>query len=156
MLPDGSINPGEMTSFNHYAFGAVGDFLQRRVAGLAPGAPGGRDHRIEPRPGGGLTSAEATLETPYGPVAVAWRRDGAELHLSVDLPPKATATVVLPDGTAAEVAAGHHELQGACRAATEDPRAAGPDPARSRPWPRSTAIHPALFLAHHGGLLGEH
>jgi alpha-L-rhamnosidase len=36
MLPDGSINPGEMTSFNHYALGAVADFLHRTVAGLAP------------------------------------------------------------------------------------------------------------------------
>ena len=40
MLPDGSINPGEMTSFNHYALGAVADFLHRVVAGLAPAAPG--------------------------------------------------------------------------------------------------------------------
>ena len=40
MLPDGTINPGEMTSFNHYAFGAVADWLHRVVAGLAPDAPG--------------------------------------------------------------------------------------------------------------------
>src|SRR5262249_14600583 len=42
MLPDGSINPGEMTSFNHYAFGAVADWLHRVVGGLAPAAPGYR------------------------------------------------------------------------------------------------------------------
>ncbi|HEY5886632.1 MAG TPA: family 78 glycoside hydrolase catalytic domain [Acidimicrobiales bacterium] len=128
MLPDGTINPGEMTSFNHYAFGAVGDFLQRRVAGLAPGNPGGRHHHIEPRPGGGLTRAEATLETPYGHVAVAWHREGPQLHLEVDLPPKGTATVVLPDGATTELGAGHHELQGACRPASDDPGAAGPTP----------------------------
>src|SRR5262249_21416887 len=51
MLPDGSINPGEMTSFNHYALGAVADWLHRVVAGLAPGAPGYRKLLIEPRPG---------------------------------------------------------------------------------------------------------
>ena len=85
MLPDGTINPGEMTSFNHYAFGAVGDFLQRRVAGLAVGTPGGRHHHIEPRPGGGLTDAEATLDTPYGRVEVAWHREGPA-QLSVDAP----------------------------------------------------------------------
>jgi alpha-L-rhamnosidase len=128
MLPDGTINPGEMTSFNHYAFGAVGDFLQRRVAGLAPGTPGGRDHHIEPLPGGGLTSAEATLETPYGHVAVAWHREGSQLHLQVDLPPKGTATVILPDSSPTELGGGHHELQGACRPADEDPGAAGPTP----------------------------
>src|SRR3954447_1438115 len=48
MLPDGSINPGEMTSFNHYALGAVADWLHRRVAGLAAAEPGYR--RIEVRP----------------------------------------------------------------------------------------------------------
>ena len=40
MLPDGSINPGEMTSFNHYALGAVADWMHRTVAGLAPAGPG--------------------------------------------------------------------------------------------------------------------
>ena len=47
MLPDGSVNPGEMTSFNHYALGAVGDWLHRTVAGLAPAEPGYR--RIDDR-----------------------------------------------------------------------------------------------------------
>ena len=45
MLPDGSINPGEMTSFNHYAFGAVADWMHRSVAGLAPARA-----RIPPHP----------------------------------------------------------------------------------------------------------
>ena len=72
MLPDGSINPGDMTSFNHYAFGAVADWLHRTVAGLAPAAPGYRRLRIAPRPGPGITSAAATHETPYGTAAVAW------------------------------------------------------------------------------------
>jgi alpha-L-rhamnosidase len=58
MLPDGTINPGEMTSFNHYALGAVVDFLQRVVAGLAPAEPG---YRTGPgrgrRPGAGVASA---------------------------------------------------------------------------------------------------
>ena len=57
MLPDGSVNPGEMTSFNHYALGAVADWLHRRVAGLAPAAPGYRRVLVRPRPGGGLTHA---------------------------------------------------------------------------------------------------
>ena len=67
MLPDGSINPGEMTSFNHYAFGAVADYLHRVVAGLAPGAPGYRSVTVKPVPGGALTSARARQLTPYGP-----------------------------------------------------------------------------------------
>ena len=66
MLPDGSINPGEMTSFNHYALGAVADWMHRTVAGLAPAEPGYRVLRVAPRPGGGLTHASARHETPYG------------------------------------------------------------------------------------------
>ena len=66
MLPDGSINPGEMTSFNHYALGAVADWLHRTVAGLAPAAPGYRRLLVRPRPGGGLTHARARHDTPYG------------------------------------------------------------------------------------------
>ena len=42
MLPDGSVNPGEMTSFNHYALGAVADWMHRVIGGLAPAAPGYR------------------------------------------------------------------------------------------------------------------
>ena len=53
--PDGSVNPGEMTSFNHYALGAVADCLHRTVAGLAPAEPGYRRIEFRPCPGGGLT-----------------------------------------------------------------------------------------------------
>src|SRR3954449_9961231 len=66
MLADGRINPGEMTSFNHYALGAVADWLHRTVAGLAPGAPGYRSIVVRPLPGGGLTHARARHLTPYG------------------------------------------------------------------------------------------
>lgn len=85
-LPDGSINPGEMTSFNHYAFGAVADFLHRRVAGLAPGAAGYRVIDVAPLVGGKLTSARASHGTPYGEASVAWRRSGTEFELVVDVP----------------------------------------------------------------------
>ena len=54
LLPDGSVNPGEMTSFNHYALGAVADTLHRRVAGLAPGAPGYSLLDVAPQPLPGL------------------------------------------------------------------------------------------------------
>jgi alpha-L-rhamnosidase len=113
MLPDGSINPGEMTSFNHYAFGAVADFLHRRVAGLAPAAPGYRALRIAPQPGRVLASAAATLLTPYGPAGSSWRRTGGRFELDVVVPPGATAEVVLPDpaATVHRVGSGRHRFQ---------------------------------------------
>jgi len=109
MLPDGSINPGRMTSFNHYAFGAVVDWLHRYVAGLAPAAPGYREVAVRPRPGRGLTAAAARHQSPYGAVEVSWRRDGQRLDLDVRVPSGTTATVQVTDQTAAvRVGPGEH------------------------------------------------
>ena len=114
MLPDGSINPGEMTSFNHYALGAVADWLHRTVAGLAPAAPGYRRLEIRPVPGGGLTHAAARHRTPYGMAACAWRIaediDGAVMTVEVEVPANTTATIHLPGvaGEILEVGAGRH------------------------------------------------
>ncbi|KAL3492160.1 bacterial alpha-L-rhamnosidase domain protein [Aspergillus germanicus] len=106
MLPDGSINGGEMTSFNHYAFGAVSKFLVERVAGLQRVSPGWKTSRVEPLLGGGLTSASASHVTPYGVVSVSWtleERDtgdevegGGKFTLDVVVPPTTTMEVVLP------------------------------------------------------------
>jgi alpha-L-rhamnosidase len=116
MLPNGSLNPGEMLSFNHYAFGAVADWLHRTVAGLAPAAPGYRELLVRPVPGGDLTAASARHRTPYGMAAVSWERGGGRLTLRVEVPVGATATVHLPvRGEPApaplRVGHGHHEWQ---------------------------------------------
>ena len=108
MLPDGSINPGQMTSFNHYAFGAVADWLHRTVAGLAPAAPGYRHLTIHPVPGTGLTQAAARHLTPYGEAAVAWRRDAGQLEVEATVPIGARATVALPGREPFGVGPGHH------------------------------------------------
>ncbi|GAA2215952.1 glycoside hydrolase family 78 protein [Nonomuraea monospora] len=108
LLPDGTVNPGEMTSFNHYALGAVADFLHRTVAGLAPAAPGYRRLLVRPRPGGGLTHARARHDTPYGPAAVSWSSDGETLTVTAIVPPGTTALVDLPNLAEREVAAGTH------------------------------------------------
>ena len=98
MLPDGTINPGEMTSFNHYALGAIADWMHRSVAGLAAGAPGYREISVRPRPPAQLDFAEARHDTPYGEAAVRWQRTPAGIELSVTVPVGATA-VIEPPGT---------------------------------------------------------
>jgi len=110
LLPDGSVNPGEMTSFNHYALGAVADWLHRTVAGLAPAAPGYRRIEVRPRPGGSLTYARARHRTPYGYADVVWRIVGEEITVEVVVPPNTTAAVTLPggDGPSVEVGSGTH------------------------------------------------
>ena len=108
MLPDGSINPGEMTSFNHYALGAVADWMHRTVAGLTPVEPGYRRLHIRPRPGGGITWARAEHDTPYGRVETSWRVEGESLHLDLLVPPHVTALVDLPGAEHKEVGPGRH------------------------------------------------
>jgi alpha-L-rhamnosidase len=106
MLPDGSINPGQMTSFNHYALGAVADWMHRRVAGLAPGDPGYRTIVVKPLPTALLTKASARHLTPYGEAAVAWSRGDGQLTLNVTVPVGSTAEVHVP-GQDAPVSVGH-------------------------------------------------
>jgi alpha-L-rhamnosidase len=97
-LPDGRVNPGEMTSFNHYALGAVADWLHRTVGGLAPLEPGYRRILVRPRVGGGITSATARLRTPYGVASSSWRVEGRRMELEVVVPANASAVVVPPSG----------------------------------------------------------
>ncbi len=113
MLPDGSINPGQMTSFNHYALGAVADWMHRTVAGLAPLEPGYARALVAPRPGGGLRWARTSLDSPHGRWSVRWEVDGEQLQLEVDVPDGASALVRLPGAGDQEVTAGSHVLRAA-------------------------------------------
>ena len=107
MLPDGTINPGQMTSFNHYALGAVADWIHRTVGGLAPLEPGYSRVLVAPRPGGDLTWATTSLETPHGRAEVRWRREDGRVTVETALPDGVTgvlrlegqADVELPGGT---------------------------------------------------------
>ena len=109
MLPDGTINPGEMTSFNHYALGAVADWMHRTVGGVAPLEPGYAQVLFAPRPGGGLTWASTSLETPHGQVECRWRREPGGLTVRTTLPDGVTGVLDLPGHPDAEVSSGTHE-----------------------------------------------
>jgi alpha-L-rhamnosidase len=96
--PDGSFQDAGMNSFNHYAYGAVGEWMYSTLAGLGVDeqAPGYKHAIIAPRPGGTIMSASARHESLYGPVSSAWEGKGDRFVLSVEVPPNTTATVVLP------------------------------------------------------------
>lgn len=112
MLPDGSINPGEMTSFNHYALGSVADWMHRVIGGIESLEPGYRRVRLAPRPGP-LTSASARHDGPYGPITSAWDVVDGDFTLTAALPTGSSGLVVMPDGTTHEV--GHGEYTFTCR-----------------------------------------
>ncbi|MDN4609861.1 glycoside hydrolase family 78 protein [Arthrobacter burdickii] len=110
LRPDGSINPGEMTSFNHYALGAIADFLHRSVAGLAPLTPGYRELEVRPVPPTDLKWAAASHQTPYGRASVRWERLNGSIDLKLQVPVGATARVYLPF-TDEAITVGHGEHQ---------------------------------------------
>ena len=97
-------------SLNHYSKGAVASFLHRYVAGLQllDGEPGYRRFRVAPQPGGGITSARARHDSPYGPIEVDWRIADGRFELTVEVPPGTTALVELPGGAEAEAGPGRH------------------------------------------------
>ncbi|KAI9154879.1 Alpha-L-rhamnosidase [Paramyrothecium foliicola] len=96
MLPDGRINPGQMTSFNHYALGAVADWLHTTVGGISASEPGWKGFNVRPIPGGNLTSADVSFDGPYGWIRCKWALEGTEFSMELHVPPNSTATVTLP------------------------------------------------------------
>ena len=90
-------NPG-MNSFNHYAYGAVGDWMVSAVAGLQfdPEQPGYEHIVFKPRPGGTITWAEARLKSPHGETSIRWELKGTTLALDLVVPDGTSATLDLP------------------------------------------------------------
>jgi alpha-L-rhamnosidase len=96
--PDSTFEPASMNSFNHYAYGAIGDWMYRVVAGLDTydDAPGYKHIKIKPHVGGGLTNASVILETYYGRVISGWKIEGDKFVSIIEVPANTTATVFLP------------------------------------------------------------
>ena len=95
---DGRMWSADMNSFNHYAYGSIGEWLYRYVAGIRADEerPGFQAIHIEPQPGPGLDWVEASVETMYGKVVSSWtRQEQGEIQLRVVVPVNTTATVVL-------------------------------------------------------------
>ncbi|RDW76320.1 glycoside hydrolase family 78 protein [Aspergillus mulundensis] len=112
MKPDGSVNGGEMTSFNHYALGSVINWLHSTVGGISPLECGWRRIKIHPVPGGTISWAKASYETPYGALESSWEVLGDTFVLDLLVPPSTKALVVLP-GDAVEqwVGSGRHSFR---------------------------------------------
>ncbi|MEN8201174.1 MAG: glycoside hydrolase family 78 protein [Bacteroidota bacterium] len=96
--PDGSFQDVGMNSFNHYAYGAIGDWLYRKVAGidLDPEVPGYKSMVIKPHPGSEMNDVKASHQTPYGKVISEWERSEGMFTLKVRIPVNATARICIP------------------------------------------------------------
>ena len=98
----------DMNSFNHWALGAVGEWMWRHIAGLNPddAQPGWKHFVIAPKPGGGVTWAKAEYQSIRGRIACDWRIEGAKITLRAVVPPNTTATIHLPTSDATKITEG--------------------------------------------------
>ena len=111
MMPDRTIPDNGMNSFNHYSYGAIGDWLYREAAGIKEAAPGFKKICIKPHLGGGFTYMKAEENTPYGWASSSWKIEGGVFTLEVEIPFNTTAEIYVPgkDGyTCHEVGSGKY------------------------------------------------
>jgi alpha-L-rhamnosidase len=96
--PDGTFQNVGMNSFNHYAYGAIGEWLYTYVSGIQIDEenPGYKHFILAPHPGGGLTNANAEFNSMYGKIKSAWKIEGDNFIYDVEIPANTTATVILP------------------------------------------------------------
>jgi alpha-L-rhamnosidase len=99
MKPDSTFQDPGMTSFNHYAYGAIGDWMYRTIGGIDTEEFDGAGYKqmvIKPELGGKLTYAKTSLDTPYGKVSTDWTVNSMGFTLKVEVPVNTSATVILP------------------------------------------------------------
>ena len=117
---DGTINDDQvgsdnMVSFNHYAYGSVGRWMYENIGGIRMDEAGYRTIRIEPKPGGGLTWAACSHESPYGRIETSWQLaeedEGRVFRLHVRVPCNTRAQIWVAGRQVAEVGSGDHDLE---------------------------------------------
>ncbi|SDT43619.1 NPCBM-associated, NEW3 domain of alpha-galactosidase [Paenibacillaceae bacterium GAS479] len=123
--PDGSFQDAGMNSFNHYAYGAVGDWMYQNIAGIQPDPanPGYKHIIIKPLPGGDLTSANGSYESVYGTIVSKWEKEGSVYKQNVTVPVNTTATLYIPADSKWAVTEGSgfaHSAQGVQFVGMED------------------------------------
>jgi alpha-L-rhamnosidase len=112
--PDSTFQTPGMNSFNHYAYGAIGDWMYRVASGIdtEESAPGYKRIVIKPHPGGKLTSAKADLETPYGLVSSSWKKENGKIILEIKIPANTRATIYIPTSNKNSVTESQKQIGG--------------------------------------------
>ena len=111
--PDGTFQSVGMNSFNHYAYGAIGEWLYTYVAGIQIDTenPGYKHFFLAPHPGGGLTNANATYKSIHGEIKSAWKIEDGDMVYEVAVPANTSATVTLPAAKLAGVSVNNSALK---------------------------------------------
>ncbi|MDD4689163.1 MAG: alpha-L-rhamnosidase C-terminal domain-containing protein, partial [Eubacteriales bacterium] len=95
--PDGSFWSDDMNSYNHYAYGAVVDWMYANVAGIQydEECPGYKHIIIKPITTDKLDYAQASIKTVYGVIKSGWKRENGKITYSVTIPVNTRATVII-------------------------------------------------------------
>jgi len=103
--PDGTFQVPSMNSYNHYSYGAIGDWMYRVMAGIDTYEDGvGYKHiKIQPHIGGEFTNVSASLQTYYGKVSSSWSINPNSIFMDVEIPANTTATIFLPFANRSEI-----------------------------------------------------
>ncbi len=102
---DSSFQTPSMNSFNHYAYGAIGDWMYRNIAGIDTYEEGAgyKKIRIKPHPGGNLNYANADLETGYGKLSIHWKIADGKFIMDIEIPVNTSASIYIPAGSAENI-----------------------------------------------------
>jgi alpha-L-rhamnosidase len=110
---NGELQDPSMNSFNHYSYGAIGDWMYRVMAGMNTDETqtGYKKIRIAPHPGGKLNMVAAELETMYGKVKSKWQVNNGKIVLDIVIPPNTTAEIILPKSAKAVITENNKPLK---------------------------------------------
>jgi alpha-L-rhamnosidase len=110
--PDKGFVEVGMNSLNHYAYGAIGQWIYANLGGIAldPTQPAYKHILVAPKPGGGIKRAKASLLSMFGPIEVNWKIEAGTFHLHASIPANTAATITLPSGKSQKVEAGSHDF----------------------------------------------
>ncbi|MBR0160290.1 MAG: family 78 glycoside hydrolase catalytic domain [Oscillospiraceae bacterium] len=97
IMPDGSFNPVNMNSLNHYAYGSIGNWLYTRLCGLRNLEPGYKKFAVAPQFIKGITWAKLEYESVYGTIKTAWRCEKGTITVDLTVPVNTVALLTLPE-----------------------------------------------------------
>lgn len=111
--PDGSFQNVGMNSFNHYAYGAIGNWMYKNIAGINMDENATAYKRITFKPliGGNISAAKAQLETLYGQVSMDWKLTDNAIEIKINIPANATASLLLPGIPQGTITEGGRDIQ---------------------------------------------
>jgi alpha-L-rhamnosidase len=94
--PNGAFQDQRMNSFNHYAYGSVGEWMYQNLAGIRPGGPGFQKIIIKPKPSDKVHSVSSRYDSQYGPISVNWQEKKGRFSLDVGIPVNTSAVIWVP------------------------------------------------------------